>query len=88
MGRLGDAQFRLVATLDAIDDIAFGLQIVGEQKRERLLVLDNEDMRRTGLRRVARRGGFRFAHRRLAHRLTMEVSPFGRSICGASPVTR
>ena len=48
---LGQAQFRLVAPLDAFNNITLRLEIVGEQEREVRVVLDDEDARlraRTG----------------------------------------
>ena len=43
---LGQPQLGLVAALDALDDIAFGLEIIGEQQREIGFVLDDENARR------------------------------------------
>ncbi len=47
-GDLDEAQFRLVAALDAFGDVALGFEIVGEQQRQVRLVLDDEDARRGG----------------------------------------
>ena len=44
--RLGETQFRLVAAFLAFDDEAFGFEIIGEQQRQRGLVLDDQDARR------------------------------------------
>ena len=55
---LGQAELGFVAALDALDDIAFGFEIVGEQQREIGFVLDDEDARRRN-----RRSGGRFSLR-------------------------
>ena len=55
VGRVfGEPQFRLVAALDAFDDVALGLEIVGEQHRKIRLVLDHEDARAPTQRRCGR----------------------------------
>ena len=38
-------QFGLVAALDALDDIAFGFQIIGQQQAEGGFVLDDQNAR-------------------------------------------
>ena len=43
---LGEAQLGLVAPLDALDDIALRLEIVGEQQGQIRFVLDDQDARR------------------------------------------
>ena len=91
----------LVATLDAFDEIAFRLQIIGQQQAERLLVLDDEDERRAGGGRSRSRvhgmrdDGRRFgqaglgpAHVAPVHAGVGALALRGRSIGMASPVTR
>ncbi len=54
--RFGDQRLRFVAAFGALDDIAFRLEIIGQQQRQRLLVLHHQHARGAARWRLAHIG--------------------------------
>ena len=74
---LGDGHFGLVAAMHDIDGIAFRLEVVAKEERERLFILDDQDLGSVGSRRSSRAPAYP-ADRFSGTGVELVVSPFGR----------
>ena len=79
-----ELEIGLVAAHRGFDGIALRLEIVAEQQRERLLVLDDQNSRRHSALETARGA---IGHNRKGTRVVLVLSPFGRSSGRGLPST-